>query len=49
MRDLSLGTNHSALTTALCWDGKDMKGKTVKSGIYFVKLKVKSEKLNPVR
>jgi len=32
--------------TNITWDGKDEKGKKVKSGIYFIKLKVKSEKLN---
>jgi hypothetical protein len=39
VKDLSLTTNHSALTTAVSWDGRDDGGKTLPGGIYFCKLK----------
>ncbi|TES91820.1 MAG: T9SS type A sorting domain-containing protein, partial [Candidatus Cloacimonadota bacterium] len=38
VKNLSLGTGHSALTTAVSWDGRDNFGKLLPSGIYFCKL-----------
>ena len=39
VKSFSLTTNHSALTTAVSWDGRDNAGRRVKSGVYFVSLK----------
>ena len=49
VRSFSLFTPHSLLITSISWDGRDDEGKEVRSGIYFLKLKVKSEMLNPIR
>ena len=42
VKSFSLTTNHSALSTAVFWDGKNRKGKRVSSGVYFVKFKAGS-------
>ncbi|MCK4232862.1 T9SS type A sorting domain-containing protein, partial [candidate division WOR-3 bacterium] len=46
VKDFSLGTGHLALGTVVTWDGRDDRGRDVTSGIYFLKLKVKSERLS---
>jgi len=38
VRSFSLTTDHSALVTAVSWDGRDNKGREVKNGIYFCRL-----------
>jgi len=45
IRSFSLFPLHSSLIGSVTWDGKDDEGNEVRSGIYFVKLKVKTEKL----
>jgi len=40
VKDFSLGTGHSLPGTAVSWDGRDNTGIRVKSGVYFVNLKV---------
>jgi len=37
VRSFSLTTNHSALTTAVTWDGRNDRGRRVSGGIYFVR------------
>jgi hypothetical protein len=44
VKNLALGTGHSALGTSVKWDGKNSEGRRVKSGIYFLKLIVSGEK-----
>jgi len=40
VKDFSLGTGHSSLVTVVSWDGRDDSGRRVRSGVYFVNLKV---------
>ena len=40
VKNLSLGTGHSALGTTLSWDGKDELGREVSEGIYFFRLSI---------
>lgn len=39
VKDFSLPTNHSALSTAVSWGGKDKNGSLLPAGIYFCKIK----------
>jgi hypothetical protein len=39
VKSLPLTANHSALSTAVTWDGKDDRGRVLPQGIYFLELK----------
>jgi len=45
VKSFSLFTPQVSLFSSVTWDGRDDAGNRVKSGVYFIKLKVKGEKL----
>lgn len=49
VKNLALGNGHSALGTTVMWDGRDDEGNRLSSGIYFVKLKMRSKKLEVIK